>query len=458
MRRGEVTSRLDCQFHLPDHYLLEEKIRNSGHPVYKLGEKEITQNIVDGPFGTQLKVEEYQETGIPLIRVSNCRTGEIRDDGELVFISKEKHQELIRSEVLPGDVLVTKAGAILGYTAVFPKELKKGNITSHLAGLRPSKNVVSEFLAWYLSSSAGIKQIYRWGNKTTRPELNTGEVRNILIPLPSQDVQRALVAEMESARAARQAKLSQAEELLKGIDGFVLEHLGLKLPKESTRKSFAARLKQLQASQTMNADYFHPERMEALKVIQKSSPRLRVERLADIADFLRDIANVQKDDNYLGLASVQSNTGELIQVEETADGQCFRYQKNDVLFGRLRPYLNKVRCAEEDGVCSTEFHVIRLRKEDNSKEEISPEYLAVILRSSVILAQTRHMMTGNTHPRLTNEDVVNLVVPIPKDINLQKQIVLELQRRRAQARALRETAEREWASAKENFEKALLDK
>jgi hypothetical protein len=72
VRRGDTTSRLDCQFHLPEHYLLEERIYKSGYQVYMLGDKAIAQNIVDGPFGSQLKVEEYQESGIPLIRVSNC--------------------------------------------------------------------------------------------------------------------------------------------------------------------------------------------------------------------------------------------------------------------------------------------------------------------------------------------------------------------------------------------------
>ncbi|HRQ21975.1 MAG TPA: restriction endonuclease subunit S [Anaerolineales bacterium] len=276
------------------------------------------------------------------------------------------------------------------------------------------------------------------------------------LPLPPINVQRSLVAEMETARAMRQSKLAQAESLLKGIDQFVLDELGLKLPKKIERKSYATRLKHIKTAQTLNSDYFHPERMNALKTIQRNSPRLRVERLADIADFIRDITTVQEDDNYIGLASVQSNTGELVEVEETAEGQCFRYQKNDVLFGRLRPYLNKIRCAEEDGVCSTEFHVIRLRKRSNPKEEISPEYLAVILRSSIILAQTKHMMTGNTHPRLTNDDVVNLIVPIPRDIKAQSKIVTELQKRRSQARSLREEAERQWREAKEKFEKALL--
>jgi restriction endonuclease S subunit len=65
------------------------------------------------------------------------------------------------------------------------------------------------------------------------------------------------------------------------------------------------------------------------------------------------------------------------------------------------------------------------------------------------------MMTGNTHPRLTNEDVINLVVPMP-DLETQDSIAAEARRRREAARRLRAEAEREWAQAKARFEAALL--
>jgi type I restriction enzyme S subunit len=66
------------------------------------------------------------------------------------------------------------------------------------------------------------------------------------------------------------------------------------------------------------------------------------------------------------------------------------------------------------------------------------------------------MMTGNTHPRLTNEDVINLVIPIPKDIAVQKTIAVEARRRRDEARRLRDEAEVGWQAAKRWFEEQLL--
>ena len=65
------------------------------------------------------------------------------------------------------------------------------------------------------------------------------------------------------------------------------------------------------------------------------------------------------------------------------------------------------------------------------------------------------MMTGNTHPRLTNEDVVNLVIPIPKPA-VQETIATEARRRREAARRLRADAETGWQAAKRWFEEQLF--
>jgi type I restriction enzyme S subunit len=65
------------------------------------------------------------------------------------------------------------------------------------------------------------------------------------------------------------------------------------------------------------------------------------------------------------------------------------------------------------------------------------------------------MMTGNTHPRLTNDDMVNLVIPIP-EIAVQERIATEARCRRDDARKLRADAEQLWQAAKAQFEAALL--
>lgn len=448
--RGEHEGRLDVSFYLPKHLELEHRLRSSRYTAHEVGSAIISKQVVDGPFGSDLKVSEYVPHGIPLIRVSNCRTGLIEPDDEMVYISEKKHAQLCRSEVLPGDVLLTKAGAILGYSAVFPEALVRGNITSHLASIRPAAGIVPRYLSEFLTSNAGNQQIYRWGNKSTRPELNTDEVRKLLVPVPPENLQKDLVAAMDEAQAQRRAKLAEADELLSGLDGYLLTTLGLTPPPKDERKVFAVSISALGSQARLNADYFHPERILALRALEHATQALACPRLEQVVDFIRGQIKAPGH-NYLSLANVQSNTGELVPTDEEVAGACSVFQRGDVLFARLRPYLNKVHAAEKDGCCSPEFHVLRAK----DSEALHPDYLAAILRSSLTLAQTRHMMTGNTHPRLTNEDVVNLVVPVPKP-DVQESIATEARRRREEARRLRAEAEAGWQAAKRWFEEQLL--
>lgn len=280
------------------------------------------------------------------------------------------------------------------------------------------------------------------------PAITEDELANILIPVPAN--QDDLVAEMDAARDARRAKRAEADALLAGLDGYVLETLSLMPPPKDDRKVFAVSKSLLGGQSRLNADYFHPERILALRALEHPKQELPCPRLEEVVDFVRDQIQAPGP-NYLSLANVQSHTGELVPTDESVTGACSLFKRGDVLFARLRPYLNKVHAAENGGCCSPEFHVLRVK----DAATLSPEYLAAILRSSLTLAQTRHMMTGNTHPRLTNEDVVNLVIPVPKP-SVQDMIAAEARRRREEARRLRAEAEAGWQQAKRWFEEQLL--
>jgi hypothetical protein len=255
---------------------------------------------------------------------------------------------------------------------------------------------------------------------------------------------------MDAARAEYLAKLAEADALLSSVDDFLLDTLGITPPAEDKRRVFAVRLAETSGEIRLNSDYYHPERIRALRGLEYAAVSLTVAPLAEVVTFEREQIKTPTE-NYLSLAHVQSQTGELINATDTAYGNCFTYQLDDVLFARLRPYLNKVHRAQARGCCSTEFHVLRIK----DRQTLQPEYLAAILRSRLVLAQTTHMMTGNTHPRLTNDDVANLTIPIPP-LEVQSAIATEIAQRRQEARRLRGEAAEVWDEAKRGFEKQLL--
>jgi len=163
----------------------------------------------------------------------------------------------------------------------------------------------------------------------------------------------------------------------------------------------------------LDPDFYHPERMHAINILRNSD--YQVANLEDVVEFNIDRQKPrEKPDslfNYLSLANIESNTGELIPTTPILGSDILSdaniFNDDDILFPKLRPYLNKVHLARQPGICSTEFYVFKSKKDSN------PVYLWAFLLSSLVLNQTKHMMTGNTLPRLQTNDVKILKIPLP---------------------------------------------
>ncbi len=69
------------------------------------------------------------------------------------------------------------------------------------------------------------------------------------------------------------------------------------------------------------------------------------------------------------------------------------FQPGDVLYGKLRPYLDKAVLADEAGVCTTELLVLRARR------DVDPRFLAAVLHSPGFLGYAVAGTTGVQHPR-----------------------------------------------------------
>ena len=357
-------------------------------------------------------------------------------------------QQVVRNR----DILVSLTRPSRGAVANVQSEHDGAIASTGFAVVREvdSKRVSREYLTMCLTTPIGSDQMLRRSSGGNYPAITREELSKVLIPDIAIDIQRRLLADVDAARAERKAKLAQADALLAGIDDFVLDTLGIVPPQEEARRVFAMRPSQVGGEKRLNAEYYHPERTRALSALQATSENLTSRRLMEVVNFEREQLKTPGE-NYLSLAHVQGNTGELTDATDTASGNCLVFQTDDVLFARLRPYLNKVYRADMNGCCSTEFQVLRVK----DSETLLPEYLAAVLRSRIALAQTVHMMTGNTHPRLTNYDVATLTIPIPS-MDVQNVIATEAKRHRNEARRLRAEAEAGWEAAKARFEARLL--
>lgn len=131
----------------------------------------------------------------------------------------------------------------------------------------------------------------------------------------------------------------------------------------------------------------------------------------------------------LDLEDIEKNSGKLLQkkygTKTTSNKSCFK--KGDVLYGKLRPYLNKVLIADEDGCCSTEIVPINV---SSTKLKIDAEFLSYFLRSPYFVGYANSCAYGVKMPRLGTKDAKSAWVAIPP-ITEQRRIVARLQKIRS---------------------------
>lgn len=391
----------------------------------------------------------YWNGDIPWVSPKDFKHFYIYDSED--HISERAVQDSATQKVPVDSVLVVVRSGILKHT--LPVGINKTEVTINqdIRALCPKERILPEYLGYYLNTFQEKVLNLCVKHSTTVQSVNTHEFFDMEIPIPPLDRQKSLSTFLNKALKNYHDKNKTAKNLLESLLQEPLMELQVTIEDYSSRLYGAVRLKELTQSGNFSVEYYHPERMAAIHALKRNSA-FKVKTLSDVVDFCRNIVHsVESGEPYLGLAGVERHTGELTNEVEEADGQAFTYQVGDVLYGRLRPYLNKVLFAEKAGICSMEFHVMRVK----NGVKLLPEYLAEIMRSDLILSQTKHMMTGNTHPRISNNDVKNLCIPIPS-ISVQQRIINKITSKRNKARALREEAEKEWTTAKQEFEKKLL--
>lgn len=126
----------------------------------------------------------------------------------------------------------------------------------------------------------------------------------------------------------------------------------------------------------------------------------------------------------LDLEDIEKNTGRLLKKKRdvSVSSNKTSFKKGDVLYGKLRPYLNKAILADENGFCSTEIVSI---PEESFLVPLLPEYLKLYLMSPSFVEYATRCSYGVKMPRLGTKDAKAAAIPIPP-IQEQNRIVAKL--------------------------------
>ena len=162
---------------------------------------EVITDIAAGPFGSNLKVSCFVESGFPIIDGANLKGFKVTDN-VTKFVTEEKARSLHRAIAKRNDVVVTISGT-LGQIAYIPMDSQYDEYLVSQRQFRvtfDTTKVYVPYLVFYFHTYEGQHKILSFANQVGVPALSQPlkNFRSIKIDLPTLEEQKKIASIVES--------------------------------------------------------------------------------------------------------------------------------------------------------------------------------------------------------------------------------------------------------------------
>ena len=401
--------------------------------------------------GKALNKTNSSGTNLSYITTSNLYWGSFELDTlkQMYFTESEIEKCTVRH----GDLLVCEGGDI-GRAAIWNYDYEI-RIQNHIHKLRPflGVNVKLYFYVFWLYKFSGRIS----GKGIGIQGLSSNQLHNIIIPLPPLQEQNHIVSKInkllnivdtiEINKTDLQSTVQQAKSKI--LD---LAIQGKLVPQDPNDEPASVLLERIRAEKEELIKQGKIKRDKKESVIFKSEDNSYYIQTGSLIEELGDwslnclpdswgicclgevcdygsCVNVGtdciEDDAWiLDLEDIEKDTGRVIKKvkksERSAMSTKHSFKKGQVLYSKLRPYLNKVVLADEDGYCTSEI----LPLDFNSL--VLPAYARYYLMTPAFLAYANRCSYGVKMPRLSTSDGKKAVMTIPP-LAEQKRIVAAIE-------------------------------
>lgn len=334
---------------------------------------------------------DYQFRYIPIEQVS---TNHISfDDCELFRFGDAPGRA--RRILRENDVLISGVRPNLKAFAIFKKPNTNDNwICSTGFYVLTAKKEEDNLISYYeLLSEIGGSQFYSYVAGSNYPAIGDSDIRNLRLILPSSKKEKlaisSIFSKVDEAIASVQNSIAAAERLKKSLMQNLLT--GKMKPDGTFRTS---------------EEFYNDEKFGKVPV------EWEVKRIDDISERITDVIDPTKTKevyDYIGLEHIVPD--KFIRCGKGYSNETValkvKFEKGDLLYGKLRPYLNKVFISDISGVGSTEFIVLRNNKFTN--------WVYLNFQLQRFLDYTKSMTAGTQHPRASWKDIKHYQVCVPKN-------------------------------------------
>jgi len=408
-----LVDRIDSQYYSTKYVQNEIKLLKCGLKIDKL--ESISEWVKKGIFDMPAKFYlKKREEGIPFIRISNIKLLEF-DTTDLVYIPKEIHKKEIKTELNKGDIVISKIGSI-GNIGIINEELSPCNFSQNNIGIKMNGKIDSHYLATYMISKYCLFQLHRYSTIQVQSKLNLSDIRNLIVPIPSPEIQKYIGDKVRKAEELRE----EAKILQKEID--ILLEVDMLL-KEETDKVYNIYDSKINWTNEINIeDRIDPNfyQKKYISTIEKlGNNKVRLEKYVRITKIRYQTGNINK---YIEISSINNSFGTIDEVEELRPEEIptsakYQVKEGDILVSLVRPTRKAISIVTKEydnAICTGGFAVLQ------SKGKVPVEFLTAVLRTNFVGIQFERYCAGSTYPTINEDDVVKVFIPMYSENQINK--------------------------------------
>lgn len=357
---------------------------------------------------------EYETQGIPFLRVQNVRTCMV-DLEDVVYIDRKTHEgELKRSQLRPGDVLLTITGVTYGLAACVPQAIDTANINQHIVRMRLRDEVSPYYVTAFLNSHFGKAQMDQQIKGTSRPALDYASICSIVIPTPTRSCQDRIgdkVAQAEALRHEADSLMHSAENLLADI---------LHMSSIAERDELAYWIEPEDVDTRLDAEFNRPRFSTVTASLRRSAKEggFQLGKLGEVLKVVPAVGSPSElgagEFSYIDISCLDTSHGIVSGVVRLPVGDApsragKRVKANQVILSTVRPTRRAAAVIPQklDGCfASTGFTVLEV------PDCIGRYYAHLVLRSPCLLTQYERRVTGSMYPAISEAELTACLFPV----------------------------------------------
>ncbi|GAB5566144.1 MAG: hypothetical protein Wins2KO_32070 [Winogradskyella sp.] len=334
-------------------------------------------------IGITYKPDEVSDetNGTLVLRSSNVQNGKL-DFKDCVYVDKKIQENQLVKE---GDILVCARNGsahLVGKCAYIPKEWENVSFGAFMSIVRTD---LDKFLFYYFNSQVfkGQKGLFA---TSTINQLTSNMLNNLDIPIPpTKEEQNAIANYLDKKTPEIDQLIAEKEQLVA-----LYQEEKTALINQAVTKGINLDVKLKDSGIEWLGDI--PEHWE-------------VKRFKYYFDLIT--SKIDKELKKIGLENIESKTGKFKVTNTEFAGDGIHFMPNDILFGKLRPYLAKVWLATFEGKAVGDFYSFRVKK------EVLPTFAKYRILDESFINITNSSSYGSKMPRVSWEYIANLFIAFP---------------------------------------------